>query len=286
MSEMTEDTIAETTPAGALVEPQVEEALQPELDEAPTPRAGVTPHPLSPGGKRFEAIYAKGKQAEREVTDLRERLTATEAKLEALSKQPTPEAEKEYSWAELDQFIAQGRITRADAEAHRESILERRLLKKAEERQVNRTQETTREQILDQTVQGYLAAVPAVLEESSADRQRLEEEFEWVASIQGLNPAKLTDLQRKTVQATALRNVFGPIDSLQRKVSVKTETHQGISGGRPAETTSNPDQKLLDGLSKTQVLHYKKMMTAGRYQGGWKDVVAELKFTKPSRRVQ
>lgn len=269
-----------------IVAPEIE-VEQPNLegdsDEQPKPK-GNAPHPLAPGGKRFEQIYAKGKQAEREAAELRERLAATEARLDMLTKQVQPnDEEKEYSWAELDQFIAQGRITRADAEAHREKVLEKRLLKQAEERQSTRLQETTRSQVLDNTVQSYLAAVPTILDEGSADRQRVEEEFEWVASIQGLNPAKLTDLQRKSVQAQALRNVFGPIDSLQNKVTVKTETHQGIGGGNRQPKKENPDQKLLDGLSKQQIAHYNKMMAAGRYKGGWKDVVAELKFVKPGR---
>jgi hypothetical protein len=82
----------------------------------------------------------------------------------------------------------------------------------------------------------------------------------------------------------ALRNVYGPIDSLTKRSNPKVETHQGLPGGSPPSKSANPDQKLLDNLTKEEVTHYKRMMERGRYQGGWKDVVAELKFTPPKRR--
>jgi hypothetical protein len=46
-------------------------------------------------------------------------------------------------------------------------------------------------------------------------------------------------------------------------------------------TKPNPDQTLLDALKPEEVAHYEKMMRAGRYVNGWKDVVEELKFTPP-----
>lgn len=277
-----EDNQPTPEPEADLVEPEVPEANEPPtLDDKPQPKP---PHPLTPGGKRFEQIYAKGKQAEREANELRERLIAAEAKLELLvkSKQPEPE-DAEYTWDQLETFISQGRITRADAEAHREAVIRKNVLKEVDARQDRRTQELTREQLLDQTITAYIGAKPEVLNEQSPERQRLDEEFDWVASTQGLNPAKLTDSQRKGIQAIALRNVYGPLDSFQRKVTMKTETHEGVGGGSPPPPKKNPDQEILDGLTKTQIAHYRKMMGAGRYKGGWKDVVEELKFVPPGR---
>lgn len=282
--ETPKDDKLESEPVEDLNEPVIPEELEPPtLDETPQPKTPV-PHPLTPGGKRFEQVYAKGKQAEREAAELRERLIAAEAKLEILVKgqQPTTE-ETEYTWEQLEGFIASGRITRADAEAHRESVIRKNVLKEVDARQDARTQTLTQTQRLDQTIQSYISAKPEVLNEQSAERQRLDEEFDWVASTQGLNPAKLTDIQRKGIQAIALRNVYGPLDSFQRKATMKTETHQGVGGGNPPAPSKNPDQAILDGLTKTQVDHYRKMMKAGRYKGGWKDVVDEIKFVPPGR---
>ncbi len=251
----------------------------PLLDPSPEPETKV--HPLSPGGKRFEQIYAKGKQAEREVVELRERIALLESKSAPAAPAST---EKEYTWAELETFIQQGRISRADAEVHREEIRERKLLKTLETTMHSKSREQTRDQVLTQTISEYVQSVPAVLDETSADRVRLDEEFDWLASAQGLDPAKVDGVQRKALQAAALRNVYGPIDSVKkRSVPAKAEPSQGISGGIRPPVTANKDQQLLNGLSQPQVAHYKKMMAAGRYKGGWKDVVAELKYDPKTR---
>ena len=192
--------------------------------------------------------------------------------------------EVEYSWAELETFIQQGRITRADAEAHREEIIERRLLKKAESTFENKNKTASRDQVLTQTLQEYVSAVPAILVETSPERARLDEEFDYLASVQGLDVTKLDDAQRKTLQVSALRAVYGPIDSVRkRSASPKTETNQGLPGGTPPAAVVNKDQQIIDNLTKAQVTHYRKMMAAGRYKGGWKDVVAELKYERPAR---
>lgn len=280
----------EITPVENQPNEPVDELLEPSVDAEPPSLEPVqkdtTPHPLSPGGKRFEQIYARSKQAERQVAELTERLARAEGQLTALTRTGTEEAtaDREYTWAELDQFIAQGRISRADAEAHREAVLEKRLAKKQEEKHEAATRTQTRAQQLDYQINSYLAAVPAVLEEGSPERQRLDEEFDWVASIQGVDPTKISALERKTLQAQALRNVYGPVDSLARKVApMRTETHQGVSGGAAPARVKNPDQEILDKLTKAQVAHYRKMMNTGRYKNGWKDVVEELKFDPANR---
>lgn len=258
-------------------EPEVglEEELAP-----PSPAAKV--HPLSPGGPRFEQVYARGKQAEREAQALRERLVAAEAKLDVLSGKAEPKNEDiEYSWDQLETFISQGRISRAEANQHREDVLERKRAKKANDEFAARTQEASRHQALSSTLQAYIAAVPAILQEDSADRQRLDTEFDWVAGVQGKDVAKLTDTERAAIQLTALRNVYGPVDSLQkREASAKLETHQGLPGGIAPKLKPNPDQAILNNLTAFQKEHYNKMMRAGRYKGGWKEVVAELKWER------
>lgn len=275
-----DDTHVQPDPVDALEAPPVDDAplLEPVIE--PNPQA---PHPLAPGGRRFEQVYAQGKQAQREAQELKERLAAAEAKLELLTTPARTDDNKEYSWAELETFIQQGRITRADAEAHREDVITRRLTSKVKGDFTAETREATRQDTLTRAVHEYVAAVPAIATEGSAERVRLDEEFDFIASIQGLDPAKVTENQRRALQLNALRNVYGPIDSLRkRSAPVKVETQQGLPGGTPPSQTPNKDQELLNSLSKAQVTHYRKMMAAGRYRGGWKDVVAELKYEKPA----
>lgn len=284
------DELPKDKPVGEKV--VVDDVEAPEVDEAPLLEPETPPepdskvHPLEPRGKRFEQVYAKGKQAERDAQSLREQLAAANAKLEVLqgSTQPQNEADREYTWSELETFIQQGRITRADAEAHRESVMERKLTRKVKGDFTQEAQQATRDQALTKTLQDYVTAVPAITQEGSADRLRLDEEFDWLASVQGLDPSKVDGMQRKALQAAALRNVYGPIDSLRRRSApARVESSQGLPGGDPPTTKVNNDQALLNKLSKPQVAHYKKMMAAGRYKGGWKDVVAELKYEAPKR---
>jgi len=268
-----------------LNEPEQVEDLEPVLEPEDKPKDKV--NPLSPGGVRFEQVYARGKQAERDLAKERELRIAAEAKLEVLNQtKATGNAageEQEYTWAQLEEFITQGRITRADAEAHREQVLERKLANKIKGDFTKESYTTSRSQALQASINEYVAAVPAVLTEGSEDRQRLDEEFDFLASVQGVEASKLDNATRQALQLTALRTVYGPIDKLVKRnlVSDKTETHQGLPGGVRPAPKSNPDQALLDGLTKVQVAHYNKMFRAGRYPGGWKDVVAELKYEAP-----
>lgn len=267
-----------------LTAPEIEDEapnLEPEGDEPTKPKG---PHPLKPGGMRFEQVYAKGKQAERDLAHERELRIAAEAKLEVLTKTPgdIPEGEVEYDWPKLEEFIAQGRITRADAEAHRELVRDRKLTRQIADNFEKKSNTVNRNTILTASIAQYVDATPAIMVEGSEDRVRCDEEFDWLASVQGVDASKLDETSRKALQLTALRNVYGPIDSvLQRTVSTKTETHQGLPGGNKPRPKTNPDQALLDGLTKREVRHYTKMMESGRYKGGWKEVVAELKYVPP-----
>ena len=262
----------------------IEPVLEPENTPALKPGVGV--HPLQPGGRRFEQIYAESKQAKRDLAREHDLRIAAEAKLEALNRTPSEKTDQnvEYTWPQLEEFITQGRITRADAEAHREQVIEHRLSSKIKGDFTKESQTVKRSQALQTSIAEYVTAVPAILTEGSDERVRLDEEFDFLASVQGIDTSKIDDTTRKALQLTALRTVYGSVAGLQKRaVQPKTETHQGIPGGSRPAPHANPDQALLDGLTKPQVEHYNKMFRAGRYPGGWKDVVAELKFEAPKR---
>lgn len=286
--------VAEVIPEPVVDEPVVEEPVvaleEPIVEDEHEPLAQPAGkvHPLQPGGKRFEQVYAQGKQALRELTSERERRIAAEAKLEGLSNRPSqnePNAEVEYTPAQLEEFIVQGRITRADAVAHREEVLVRKLSSKIKDDFTRETTSASRSQALSQGIAGYVEVAPAIMEVGSDERMRLDQEFDWLVNVSGNDASKLNDVQRKTLQLTALRNVYGPLESLKKRSgSPRVDRTEGLPGGSPPRQSSNPDQALLDGLSRAQVTHYKKMMETGRYPGKWKDVVEELKFVPKSRR--
>lgn len=252
---------------------------------AAVPPSSPAPHPLAPGGKRFEQVYARAKQTERELAQERERRIAAEARLEQATKPGLPNVtnEIEYSWAQLEEFIKQGRVTLAEAQEHREKVAERKIRAQLKAELATETKQQSRGAVLDSTVQAYIAAKPSILEEGSTDRQRLDEEFEFIASVQGVDTAKLSAVDRQALQLVALRNVYGPVDRLQKTEEPMRGTHEGLPGGTPPVRTPNPDQAILNKLTKGQVEHYQKMMRAGRYPKGWADVVEELKFDPHNR---
>lgn len=274
---------AENVEVDELADPNVEADNAPLLEPegAPDPVAPKV-HPLAPGGKRFEQVYAKGKQAEREVEELKIQLAELRGQVGALRGSNTQVNEDpEYTWDQLEGFIAQGRITRADAEAHRESIRTKKLKAELKAELETETKTVTRSQSLASNIQAYLDAVPAILVEGSEERQRLDDEFDTIAAIQGVDPAKLSDTQKKALQLTALRTVFGSVTSASTKpVQATPKPHEGLPGGTKPKPNANPDQAILDKLTKREVEHYKKMFRANRYPNGWKDVVAEIKYER------
>jgi len=285
--------VDEVKPEDKIVEPETDELTDPEvvLDEPllePEGKPDPKVHPLQPGGRRFEQVYAEAKQAERDLIAERERRIAAEAKLDGLSlstKPATETAEQEYTWTQLEEFIQQGRITRADAEAHREAINVKKLKSTLRDDFTKENTEHEKARVLTASIAGYLQAAPNVNVTGSEERNRLDQEFDWLVSVHGVDVSKLTDVHKKQLQVMALRNVYGPLDSLvKRTAPAKGETHQGLPGGTKPRPSANPDQAILDGLTKREVAHYNKMFLAGRYPGKWKDVVAEIKFTPKASR--
>jgi hypothetical protein len=281
----------ETQPEDVTVpEPELDAPNQ-EPDAAPTlelepPAHAKPPHPLHPGGVRFEQIYAQSKQYKRDLEHERELRLAAEAKLsQPATTQASPtNAPAEYTWEQLEGFIKEGRISLADANAHREQVLLRSLKAQVKDEYQAEIKTNTRVQTLTSQLNEYVGAIPAILQEDSPERARLDAEFDWLVSVQDRNPSKMSEAERKALQLTALRNVYGPIDSVaKQKTSLRTETQQERAGGSPPSRKVNPDQELLNKLTRPQIEHYEKMFRAGRYPGKWKDVVEELKFTPKAR---
>ena len=274
--ELVEPVVVQDPP---VVEPNADVHEEPILE--PNPQ---TTQPLQPGGQRFEQVYALRKQAERDRDAERERRIRAEAQLELLTKSRTP-AEKVYDWPELEAMIAQGQITRADAQRHREDVVRETVKRELKNDLTKETTESTRINALSKGIYDYVVAIPDLQNAENATRQRVDREFDWLVSVQGRDPATLGPAERKALELTALRTVLGPIESLaKRTASPHAETHQGFTGGIPPSRTANPDQKLLDALTPQQVEYYNKMFKVGKYPNKWKDVVEELKYNPATRK--
>lgn len=262
--------------------PPTEDASAPLLDPPTLPTEPQKVHPLSEGGRRFEQVYARSKQTERELLDERDKRIRLEAQLELLQRggQTTT---KVYSWDQLEPMIAAGQVTRGEAQAHRDEV-NRREITEAVKREVHEeTSSAQREQSLGQAIYSYVQASPNLQNPEDPTRQRVDAEFDQLVEIQGHDLKTMSSVVRKSLELTALRAVIGPKTNLSQRMSPVMDTHQGSIGGTPPNNSVNPDQKLLDALSPREVAHYNRAIKHGHYANGWKDVVAELKFARPQR---
>jgi hypothetical protein len=290
MGNVDEPVIEEQLDEPIIDEPVDDKHVEAEADPLEPPTTDETVHPLKPGGVRFEQVYAQSKQSKRDLLVERERRVRAETLLEAAlaGKQPattTPEFQ-EYSWSELDKMITTGQITRADAEAHREEVITRKISGRLKSDLTRDTTIATRTNALTVGVNEYLAVLPTLTDVNSLERKKVDREFDWLASVQGVDTTNIDEPTRKALQLNALRNAFGSIESLTKRTSPsRVDPSEGLPGGTRPRPSNNPDQKLIDALTPREVEHYKKCFQNGnRYPNKWKDVVEELKFD-PKRPV-
>ncbi|MCI0555699.1 MAG: hypothetical protein L0287_32535 [Anaerolineae bacterium] len=249
--------------------------------EGSEPDTTPKPHPLSPGGDRFQQIYARWKHAEERNQNLEARLLSLE---ESLRQKPTQPQTPVYTDEQLETMIINGQITRGQADGYRakqtketlKAELKAELDKELAEARVSNTLVTE--------FNKYVTSIPSIATAGSPERVRVDTEFDWLVSVYGLDPQKLAPVDRQRLALNAVRNVFGPI-SMERSTQqhVNNGTHQGSFGGNPPMKKPNPDQKILNDLTPKEVEHYKKLMKVGKYPGGWKDVVAEIKYVPGPR---
>jgi hypothetical protein len=258
---MSEDAAELLAPVVQVEAPAVEPPVEAPVDELTPP---TVQHPLQPGGKRFEQVYAQSKQAQRDLQDERDRRIRAEAQLELLGKPAqTAPAEKVYEWDELEPMIASGQITRADAYRHREAVLKKDLKTQLQTDFQRESGEAARMGALNKVFTDYMSAAPEIQNSTSQQRMRVDQEFDWLVSVQGKDATRLNPVERKALEVTALRNVLGPVETLNKRMSPTTETHQGSVGGQRPQGPANPDQKMLDDLSPRQIEHYNKIECFG-----------------------
>ncbi|MCI0557796.1 MAG: hypothetical protein MN733_04820 [Nitrososphaera sp.] len=243
-------------------------------------------HPLEPGGVRFQQIYARAKGAEEELETERERRIKAEIERDILKAggtvSSTAPTDREYTNAELAALVIQGQATQDQVDQYKEQRLEKKISQRLRDEFEAKQRDAGRAERLTSEFADYTKAIPNIEVQGSDERKAVDNEFNWLVSAHGLDPAKLAAIDRQSLALNAVRNVFGPVTSIRQRVASPVgETHVGSFGVVPPVQKPNPDQALLNGLKPEQVQHYEKMMRAGRYPNGWSDVVAELKYEPP-----
>lgn len=118
---------------------------------------------------------------------------------------------------------------------------------------------------VDQTLGEYKRLKPTLLKNGSEDREKVSREYEYLIGT-GLPNSVATEL-------AAVRNVFGPVENLKKKLDL--ETHQETGGGSPPETV---ESDVAKGLSTRQKKYYQKRIDDNVYKD-WAEVEAELKYS-------
>ena len=256
-------------------------ASQPETQDASGSDREGGEHPLDPGGKRFNQVWARAKDAEVKLQTERERAARLEGELDALRKmgadKPVPPPIKEYTWQELQRGIDAGQITLQQALEHREEIIRRHAEKQADDK-IKATLETTqRQSTVQQELAQYRTLVPEAVQMGTKERVALEREFTYLVNMG-------YDSRDPRTELLAARNVLGDMESIKQRKAAATITSERtiMKDTHTTNGTTKPAEKdPIKGLTADQTKHYQRMIDRGIYKKGWDDVREELKWERP-----
>lgn len=251
--------------------PDPEEPPSPGEPE-PEPAPDAKPHPLEPGGERFNEVYGRMKDAERREADMRERLARVEGAQQA--QQKPPQQPQTYTNEQLQALVDQGRITHAQMadqiawqrQQQGEQALETKL--NMRERSRNAFQE----------VETYLSKVPALADQSSPTFREVAKSAREISTDLG------RDVSDPIVQRLALRATLGPVEKLTATRQARdydrqhadTFTETGGRGGG-AEPVKPNGGDPLKGVDPAYIAEWKRR---GYTQ---EQMVAEAKYINPRR---
>ncbi|MGL4282567.1 MAG: hypothetical protein ACRCSI_02685 [Eubacterium aggregans] len=273
-----------------ITDPVVEESIKEEVsilaedttpkldgqDQEGEPGAGK-PHPLEPDGDRFKQVWARTKKAEERVKQLestyqqeREDRIRLEERLKAQETQQ--QSQKEYGWEELETFISEGKMTRAEAQTYRD---EQNKAKVKRELRAEQERESVNSRILGEIGQ-YQSSIPDVMISGSDNRQKYEREHTYMVRHLGMPDNYATQL-------AAVRAAFGDLDTVKRT----QEARRVVTNKEPFMETHTPNKPVatvkdfVTTLSPEKKAHYEKMIRGGVY-ANWKEVEAEEKWVPKS----
>ena len=212
--------------------------------ETPAPET-ATPHPLEPGGKRFEQVYGRMKQLEGENLSLRE---------QASTKAAPPAAPQQKIWTpqELQTLVDEQKISSAlmaDQLAYqRAAHMQAQTIQHLEQR--------GRVQGAEAEVRQYIEKVPKLNDTGSEEFTRVRTAAYEISQEMG---RPVTD---PIVQRRALREVFGDPSKLAKVTQAETfardhaDTFAETGGGGG---TATPNKDPFKGVPAAQMQHWKRL---------------------------
>ena len=262
------------------------ETTPPVADSTVETPPSTEPHPLEPGGKRFDQVWKRAKTAEERLQDEREQRIRLEERLKAIEETRQTDATKAedakvYSWEQLEGWIADGRITRAQAAEYREDLVRKQTTRELESKLQQKLEVAHKAQTVSQSLQSYTDALPALNDRSSPERLRAESEYAFLVQLHG---APKDPDQRLVYELSACRAAFGDVANVSKLRASQDALHRNREGfvetGTPGKPGSGAKDDPIKGLTPRELEHYKRMIQKGRYARGWDDVRAELTWVR------
>jgi len=229
-------------------------------------------NPLEPGGSRFKEVWARAKKSEARLKELemerqqeREERIRLEERLKVKEEQQT---QKEMSWEELENGIAEGKWSRAQAQEYKDKMTEQRLAKKFEEQERQKVSST---RILGEISQ-YQQLIPEVMQPGSEERARYEREYAYMVRELGMPKNHATEL-------AAVRAAFGDVETVKtRRASKQVTTEQEPFMETHTTQRLKPATKSFkDTLQPWEREGYERLIKNHVYKD-WKEVEEEQKW--------
>ncbi len=173
-----------------------------------------------------------------------------------------PSADPEYSREELLKMVEDETKTQAQADA----LWEKQITDNVTKKVLGTVSHIDSQRQINRDLKEYKRLKPGITKNGSEDRDKVTEEYTYLISI-GQPDNVSTEL-------TAVRNVFGPVDKLNKKIEL--ETHQETGTGSPP---AKAEHAVLKGLDQRQKDFYSKRIEIGVYKN-WDEVEKELKYKR------
>lgn len=237
-------------------------------------------HPLAPGGDRFNQIYARAKEDERKLKEQsselqreREQRIRLEEQLKAKDEAKASQAlAQELSWQQLEDLIAEGKTTRAEANQYRENLQAQKNIAEAKKQLAAQLEQDRRAARVQGDLDAYKREVPAILERGTPERQRVEAEYQYMVEVLGYGHGLQTEL-------AATRAALGTIETVKQKKTAAQSARESretfVETATSGKGTSRPSTDSIKGLTQREKDFYEKEISKGRYSG-WDEVKKEV----------
>lgn len=228
---------------------------EPEVVAAPLEvTAPADPHPLEPGGRRFEEVYARMKDAERRAQEQAERVARLEGQVSVAQRPAQPQSQF-YSVEVIQAAIDRGQIT--PAAGAQQLAWQQTQIAGQQYAQQARIQEQVKTALGE--VRQYMDKIPTLKDSGSPEITKVADAARDIAEEMGLT------IEDPRVQRRALRETFGTLDRVTTRAKTQEADRQSRvphaesgGGGGAAPVVTNGDDPLK-GVDPKQLAYWKRL---------------------------